>query len=260
MTVRKPAVSGLFYSADKDALRRDVDAMLDAAHATGQSVPKAIIAPHAGFRYSGPVAASAYKLLEPARQRIRRVLLLGPAHRVYLDGMALSSAEGFATPLGTVPLDRDLLATIAALPDVCVSDKAHRDEHCIEVQLPFLQTVLAEFSLAPVVVGRCAAEPVAAVIDAAWGGPETLIVISSDLSHYHPYDEARRIDAQTCSRIVASATDLGGGEACGAHAINGLMATRGSLDLRVDAIDTRNSGDTSGTRDRVVGYGSFVLH
>jgi AmmeMemoRadiSam system protein B len=260
MTVRKPAVAGLFYAADEGALRRDVDAMLDAAHASGPSVPKALIAPHAGFRYSGPVAASAYKLLEPARQRIRRVLLLGPAHRVYLDGMAIPSADGFATPLGTIPLDRELLAKIAPMPEVSISDKAHRDEHSVEVQLPFLQTVLEQFSLAPVVVGRCAPEPVAAVIDAAWGGPETLIVISSDLSHYHPYEEARRIDAQTCSRIVANAMDLGGGEACGAHAINGLMATRGGRNLEVEAVDTRNSGDTSGTRDRVVGYGSFVLH
>lgn len=260
MTVRKPAVSGLFYAADEGALRRDVDAMLDAVHASGRPVPKAIIAPHAGLRYSGPVAASAYRLLEPARQQIRRVLVLGPAHRVPLDGMAIPAVDSFATPLGTVPLDRDLLAKIAALPEVCVSDEAHRDEHCIEVQLPFLQTVLAEFRLAPVVVGRCPAESVAAIIDAAWGGPETLIVISSDLSHYHPYDEARQIDAKTSSRIVANATDLGGHEACGAHAINGLMATRGRREFKVDAIDTRNSGDTSGTRDRVVGYGSFVLH
>lgn len=260
MNVREPAVAGMFYAGRAEQLRRDVESLLGSGSAPPGKAPKAIIVPHAGYVYSGPIAAAAYRLLAPARNDIHRVALFGPAHRVYLDGMAVPAANAFATPLGTVRLDREALDDIAGLPDVGVSDAAHRDEHSLEVQLPFLQTVLADFTLVPVVVGKCAPERVAAAIDALWGGAETLVVISSDLSHYLPYEQATEVDANTCARILGKSTTLTGHEACGAQAINGLMRARHCEGLNVAAMDVRNSGDTAGDRSRVVGYGSFVLH
>jgi len=260
MNIREPAVAGMFYPAGADQLERTVRSLLDDAGAKPGPAPKAMIVPHAGYIYSGPVAAAAYRLLTPARQTIRRVVLLGPAHRVYLDGMAVPAADGFATPLGTVPVAQAARRNICDLPGVDVSDLAHRDEHSLEVQLPFLQAVLDDFELLPIVVGQCEPDRVAGVIDAVWGGPETLIVISSDLSHYLPYAEASEIDASTCARILSKATTLTGNEACGACAVNGLMSAQQCAQLAVAAVDLRNSGDTAGDKSRVVGYGSFILH
>jgi len=260
MNIREPAVAGMFYPAGADQLEREVISMLSDTGANSGPVPKAMIVPHAGYVYSGPVAAAAYRLLAPARQIIHRVVLCGPAHRVYLDGMAVPATDAFATPLGTVPVARAARENICGLPGVDVSDLAHKDEHSLEVQLPFLQAVLDDFELVPVVVGRCEPELVADVIDAVWGGPETLIVISSDLSHYLPYAAARETDANTCGRILSKATTLTGDEACGACAVNGLMSAQHCEQLAVEAIDLRNSGDTAGNKSRVVGYGAFILH
>lgn len=260
MTVREPAVAGLFYPGEAERLSADIDAFLRNSATHSGPAPKALIVPHAGYVYSGLVAAAGYRLLEPARHRIRRVALFGPAHRAYLEGMAIPSTDAFATPLGTTRVDRDATDTVAAMSGVCVSDAAHRDEHCLEVQLPFLQTVLEDFELLPVVVGRCDPTLVAAVIDAVWGGDETLIVVSSDLSHYLAYEEACAIDARTRDRILAKATSLQGNEACGANAVNGLMSARKARELEVEAIDLRNSGDTAGDKSQVVGYGTFTLH
>lgn len=260
MNAREPAVAGVFYPAGARQLRRDVGVLLRKAGTQSGPVPKAMILPHAGYVYSGPVAAQAYCLLSAARQDIRRVVLFGPAHCVYLEGMAVPTNDGFATPLGTVPVDRTMIAEISELPGVCVSDAAHKDEHSLEVQLPFLQTVLEDFKLVPIVVGQCAPALVATVMDAVWGGPETLIVVSSDLSHFHSYNQAKQVDANTCSRILSKATTLSGQEACGAHAINGLMHAAHCRPLQVEAVDVRNSGDTCGDKDRVVGYGAFILH
>lgn len=260
MTVRQPAVAGMFYAAGPEALQQDVDRLLSGAGNHTGCVPKAMIVPHAGYVYSGPVAAEAYGLLRPARDRIRRVVLFGPSHRVYLDGMGIPSVDKFATPLGEVPLDRQTLAMVAPLPGVRVSDAAHKDEHSLEVQLPFLQTVLSDFELAPIVVGDCNADLVADVMDAVWGGPETLVLVSSDLSHYLSYGDAKEVDENTCRRILNKETTLSGHEACGAYAVNGLMRSRHSVPLTVQTLDLRNSGDTAGTKDRVVGYGAFVLH
>lgn len=258
--IRDAAVAGLFYPGQADRLAREVRALLDAADWHSGPVPKAMIVPHAGYVYSGPVAAEAYRLLAPAHERIHRVVLFGPAHRLYLDGMAVPSVDGFATPLGTVPVDGAARDEILALPGVCVSDAAHRDEHSLEVQLPFLQTLLATFTVLPVVIGRSEPTLVADALDALWGGPETLIVISSDLSHYLPYDEAQAVDANTSRKILARATTLAGTEACGANAINGLMSSAHGRQLDIEAVDVRNSGDTAGDRGRVVGYGAFILH
>ena len=258
MKARPAAVAGLFYPAGEKALRTTVSALLAEAPA-GEGRAKALIVPHAGYIYSGPTAAHAYRLLEGRRTQITRVVLLGPAHRVYLEGMALPSVDAFTTPLGDVPVDRDAVRQVLELPGTEISDHAHAMEHCLEVHLPFLQTLLDEFRLVPIVVGACPATSVEAVIEALWDGDETLVLVSSDLSHYHPYDEARHIDANTTARIEARETDLAGEEACGAHAINGLMRTAQAKGLGVRTLDVRNSGDTAGDRQRVVGYGAYAL-
>lgn len=258
MTVRPAAVAGMFYPADAVMLQRTVRELLAAAP-PGDSEAKAIITPHAGYPYSGPTAAHAYRLLEGRRQRIRRVVLLGPAHRVYLQGMALPSVDAFATPLGDVPIDAQGVEQALAQPGTQVSDEAHAAEHSLEVQLPFLQTVLDDFQLVPIVVGACPAGDVETVIDALWGGDETVIVVSSDLSHFHAWADARAIDARTTARIEARETTLQGEEACGACALNGLLLAAQAHGLRVRTLDVRNSGDTAGDRVRVVGYGSYEL-
>jgi hypothetical protein len=196
----------------------------------------------------------------PDPDQVSRVLLIGPAHRVYVDGMAIPSDDCFSTPLGDIALDTEALERIRGLPGVRVFDEAHREEHCLEVQLPFLQTVLHDFKLVPIVVGGASPQQVAAVIDTLAEDPHTLVVISSDLSHYLSYDEARRTDSDTCDRILHKATSLRGEQACGAAAINGLMASKKGRALRVDLLHACNSGDTAGSRDRVVGYAAFALY
>ncbi len=255
---RNAAVAGLFYPEETAILAQTVTELLAAAP-PGDARAKAIIAPHAGYPYSGPTAAHAYRLLEDRRGAIERVVLLGPAHRVYLQGMALPSVAAFSTPLGDVPVDAAAVERALALPGMQVSDAAHEHEHSIEVHLPFLQTVLGAFRLVPIVVGICPAEQVQAVLEALWGGDETLIVVSSDLSHFHAYSEAREIDARTTARIEARESSLHGDEACGAYAVNGLMLAARAHGLHVRTLDVRNSGDTAGDRHRVVGYGSYAL-
>lgn len=258
MKARPAAVAGMFYPAETAALERVVRTLLSAAPPRNGAA-KAIIAPHAGYPYSGPTAACAYRLLEERRDSIRRVILLGPAHRVYLEGMAVPSVDAFTTPLGDVPLDADGVRQALAMPGVQTSDEAHAEEHSLEVHLPFLQTVLDEFSLVPIVVGVCPAADVEAVLEALWGGDETLIVVSSDLSHFHEYAEAREIDEHTTARIEACESNLHGEDACGAYAINGLMLAAKVRGMQVRTLDVRNSGDTAGDRHRVVGYGAYAL-
>lgn len=257
---RPAAMAGMFYPESAAVLARDVGAMLSAArqHSEGlQAAPKAIIAPHAGYVYSGPIAASVYAPLAAWRASIRRVVLLGPTHRVAVDGLALPSCAAFVTPLGMVPIDRQAIACIADLPQVVVSDAAHAQEHSLEVQLPFLQTVLDDFSLLPLAVGHASASEVAEVLERLWGGDETLIVISSDLSHYLPYVAARQSDAASAAHILALDAQLDHQQACGATPLNGLLLAARRHGLQAHQIDLRNSGDTAGDKSRVVGYGAF---
>ena len=261
--VRPAAVAGMFYPGNARALTEEVDELLGGAGPLAPRVgfPKAIIVPHAGYIYSGGVAASAYDAVRPARGIVRRVVLLGPVHRVPVRGLATVSNAAFATPLGEVPIDRDALASLADLPQVLTSDPAHAMEHSLEVQLPFLQKALGQgFKLVPFAVGMANAAEVAQVIERLWGGPETLIVISTDLSHYHAYDEARRIDGETISRISSFATDLHHDEACGATPLNGMLSVAKKRGLSLKLLSACNSGDTAGGRDRVVGYSSFGLY
>ncbi len=261
---RPPAVSGRFYAGDAATLARDVDGLLaDAARrAAGPlAAPKALIAPHAGYIYSGAVAASAYQRLRPVRDSIRRVVLLGPAHRVAFRGFAVPGVEAFQTPLGPVLLDRAAIDGLADLPDVAVRDDAHAQEHGLEVHLPFLQRVLgAQMRLVPIVVGDASPDQVAALLARLWGGDETVIIVSTDLSHYHDHETARRIDGETVKRIERMAVgSFGPGEACGSRPVNGLLQHVAQLGYRVTELDVRNSGDTAGPKDRVVGYGSWAL-
>lgn len=259
MTVRPPAVAGMFYPADAQVLRAQLGELLHADRGRMPVRPKAIIAPHAGYIYSGAVAAPAYALLRDVTG-IERVLLIGPAHRVFLRGLALPAADEFATPLGRIPLDTEAAAELKKLPQVGVSEAAHALEHSLEVQLPFLQSVLPDFKLVPLVVGDANPEEVAAAIDAVWTDDTTLPVISSDLSHYLDYARARALDAATGEAILRGADDLGPEQACGCAAINGLMRSLRRRGLKISLVDMRNSGDTAGPRDRVVGYASYVIH
>ncbi|HET7370557.1 MAG TPA: AmmeMemoRadiSam system protein B [Gammaproteobacteria bacterium] len=255
---RPAAVAGLFYPHEPSLLRDNVEQLLADNPQTG-AVPKALIAPHAGYIYSGSVAARAYNLLKPVAEAISRVVLIGPSHRWPVNGLAAPSVEAFATPLGEVPLDRAALDALIELPQVEVSDEAHASEHSLEAQLPFLQVVLADFTLVPLVIGRATPSEVAAVLDRLWGGAETLVVVSSDLSHYHSYDDAQAIDTNTAARIAARTTGLIGEQACGYQSINGLMQTPRSQPLAIHQLDLRNSGDTAGPKRQVVGYGAFAL-
>jgi len=259
--VRRPAVAGTFYPADRDELSRELSDMLEQAaeDAPAPAFPKIVIVPHAGYIYSGPVAASAYDSLCAARGIAKRVILLGPAHRVYVRGLALPGVEAFDTPLGRIPIDTAAVESIRSLPQIVESVQAHAMEHSLEVQLPFLQRVIGEFTLVPLVVGEASAEGVAQVIERLWGGPETLIVISSDLSHYLSYDEATRIDAITAGAIVGFDTGISHEQACGATPVTGALLVAQKHGLNARRLDVRNSGDTAGGKGRVVGYGSFAF-
>lgn len=259
--VRPAAVAGTFYPGERDALSREVAEYLAEARAAppAPAYPKALVVPHAGYIYSGAVAAQAYALLRPARGLVSRVVLLGPCHRVAMRGLALPAATAFDTPLGRVPVDAGAVQAIAALPQVGVSAATHAQEHALEVQLPFLQTVLGEFSLVPLVVGAASAEQVALVLDTLWGGPETLIVISTDLSHYRSYEDARAIDARTVASILALETGIDHEQACGATPLAGFLLAAKRRGLEGELLDARNSGDTAGGRDRVVGYAAFAF-
>jgi MEMO1 family protein len=259
--VRPPAVAGRFYPHNAAALRAMVSGFLDHADAgEAKAPPQAIIVPHAGYAYSGAVAARAYATLAASAGRIRRVVLVGPAHFVWVDGVAAPTAVAFGTPLGLVPIDRAGVEAIRGLPKVVESDEPHQKEHSIEVQLPFLQTVLADFKLVPLAVGDIEASTLAAVLDKLWHAQDTLIVISSDLSHYHDYTEAKELDAETASAIEhCDGGRLGPGDACGYLPIRALLAVAKKRGLGVRRLDLCNSGDTAGTHQRVVGYGSWAI-
>lgn len=255
--VRPPAVAGTFYPADPKRLEADVARMLASANVSPPNrLPKALIVPHAGYVYSGPVAASAYACLRTGREQVRRVVLLGPAHRVYVQGLALPDAEAFDTPLGRMRVDVDAALALGLDRNAA----AHAHEHSIEVELPFLQSVLASFDIVPIAVGDAEAEHVAAVIDGLWGGPETIIVISSDLSHYLPYSVAQSVDEMTARKVLALDGSLAHDEACGAVPINGLLLVARRRGLLPVALDIRSSGDTAGSKGQVVGYGAFAFY
>ncbi len=265
--VRQPAVAGAFYHSDRLLLQSNVNDLLETAllkankKKPGKNLiaPKAIIVPHAGYIYSGPTAAAAYAQLNVARDSIKRVVLLGPVHRVPVNGLALPVDSIFATPLGRVQVDLDAVASIKNMPQVVESAAAHALEHSLEVQLPFLQTVLEDFTLVPLAVGDATGKQVAEVLETLWGGPETLIVISSDLSHFQPYETARAIDSETVQKILTFHGPLNHQQACGGTPVNGLLLAARKHHLLSQLLDLCNSGDTAGDKNRVVGYASIAF-
>lgn len=258
--VRPAAQAGRFYPASSVRLQSDVNDYLAGAVPPEGPVPKAMIAPHAGYVYSGSVAAAAFVRLGPAHERIRRAVVIGPSHYEEFDGIVTSGLDAFATPLGVVPVDRAAREDVLGMPQVSVYEPAHQPEHSLEVELPFLQTVLDEFRLVPLLVGRAGAAEVAEVLDRLWGGGETCVVVSSDLSHYLEYGVARRRDQATAEAIVGLRGDrLDGQCACGHRAIAGLLAVARARGLRGETLQLSNSADAGGSRDRVVGYGAFAF-
>ncbi len=281
--VRSAAVAGTFYPADAGELRDQVQTMLDVAarvdrpesddrpgvapisvsaserRARGRGSPAALIAPHAGYVYSGPIAARAFGTLRRRSSGIDRVVIIGPSHFVPFGGIALPDADVMDTPLGSVPLDREACDRVRRFPHVATAAEPHRREHALEVELPFLQIVLGDFSVVPLVTGDATPQQVAEVLEAVWDH-RTLVVVSSDLSHFHDYDTARRLDRATADAIVEGRPhDLGRGSACGRLAIQGLLAATLRRCLDVSLLDLRSSGDTAGGRDEVVGYGAFRI-
>ena len=259
--IRPPAVAGRFYPADAARLRAMVDRFVAEAGGHADRLPKAVIAPHAGYVYSGPTAGHAFAAISPYGPQIRRVVVIGPAHFVPIRGLAVPSAESFRTPLGDVPLDREAIAAIRGLPQVVLADAPHAPEHALEVELPFLQNVVGEFALVPLVVGDASAEEVAGVLGRLWDGPDTLIVISSDLSHYETHACASEHDAATAAAIERfDHAALGPRDACGHLPIAGLLVDARRREMQIERLDLRNSGDTAGPKDQVVGYGAWAFH
>ncbi len=267
--VRKPAVAGSFYPADPTELAELIASQLDAARATSGTdagtvsrlgAPAAVIAPHAGYIYSGTTAALAYQLVREFADQYRRVVLLGPAHRVAIRGLATAAASSFATPLGDIPVEDLRDHEVSALPQVAENPEAHALEHALEVHLPFLQTVLADFILVPMVVGSASPQEVSAVIDALCTDVQTLLVVSSDLSHYLPHEQAKAVDTATVEQIVRLEGPLSHEQACGATPVNGLLLNARRRGQTARLLGMCTSGDTAGDRDRVVGYASVAFH
>lgn len=258
-SVLQPGVAGRFYPGDPETLSRDLQGYLSAASRPADMTAKAIIAPHAGYIYSGAIAASAYKLLEG--QEIDRVVLLGPSHHAGFRGVALPDVQAMRTPLGDIKLDRDSMIRLQQEPDVDWFTDAFRPEHSLDVQLPFLRHILGDsFILLPMLVGDVTPDRLDTLLEMVWGGDETLVVISSDLSHFHSYEDAEKIDSASCQAIeTLNSGMLQGGNACGCRAVNGLLARARRLDMRATTLDRRNSGDTAGSKDKVVGYGAWAF-
>jgi MEMO1 family protein len=262
--IRPPAVAGRFYAGDARRLRATVSELLaqapTSAKMPARTSPKALIAPHAGYVYSGGVAATAFATLRKSAPSIARVVLIGPVHYVAVRGIAAPTVDAFETPLGSMPVDRAAISAIADLPFVVQADGPHAPEHALEVELPFLQALLPSFAIVPLLVGRAAAQDVADVLRRLWGGPETLIVVSSDLSHYHDSDTARRLDAATADAIERGDWEsLGPNQACGSLAVAGLLVEANRRGLAARRLSLCNSGDTAGSRDQVVGYGAWMV-
>ena len=250
----------MFYPGNPAELMATVDALLAEFDSGKKATPTALISPHAGYVYSGSTAAMAYASLALLRQQIKRVILLGPTHRVAVNGIAVPEATAFATPLGNIPLDLDAIDQLRDLPQIVFSDRVHAQEHSLEVHLPFLQRVLGDFKLVPLAVGEASPQAVAEVLDRLWGGPETLIVISSDLSHFLNYSTAQQVDRNTCQHILQLDTGIQPQQACGAYPINGLLRAARQRGLTPQLIHLCNSGDTAGDKNRVVGYASFAFY
>ncbi|MHA1539874.1 MAG: AmmeMemoRadiSam system protein B [Alphaproteobacteria bacterium] len=250
--------SGSWYPQDATALREMVTDFVEGAKPY-PFAPKMMIVPHAGLRFSGSIAGTAYRILEAQKSKIERVILIGPSHRTNFKGIAIPSHAFFETPFGHLPVNQEALTALKNIDGVETSDAVFEEEHCLELQFPFVHQVLKNVSIVPMIVGLADPELVAAALAEIWGGEETVILISSDLSHYHDYMTARSLDKKSAGMIEALSPKLTGMNACGHRVINGALQRAKNINMRVTGIDVRNSGDTVGSKDRVVGYGSFIF-
>jgi AmmeMemoRadiSam system protein B len=258
--VREPAVAGMFYPGQPHALEQEVQQYLETGLGAPPAPPKAIIAPHAGYLYSGPIAGSAFKPWRGLRGKIKRVVLIGPSHHCYFHGLALSPHGQWDTPAGRFTVDADAIEQLARLPGAHFSAEAHREEHALEVELAFLHATLGPVQIVPILTGEVDDDTVAEALGLVWGGPETLIVVSSDLSHYYDYRTAQKLDRATADAIEELAPgEIHPPQACGRLAIQGLLQMAEDQGLTPLTVDLRNSGDTAGRKDRVVGYGAFAF-
>ena len=267
-SVRPPAVASLFYPGEAAELKQNLREMLDEASEAedpNEDLPadqylKALIVPHAGYVYSGTTAARAYHLLRKNRDDFRRVIILGPAHRVWLEGIAFPGTDAFETPLGRIPLAKQQIRELLRFPEVQLRDDAHQDEHCLEVQLPFLQEILNEFELIPAVVGEISPDSLSGLLENLLEDPQNLLLLSTDLSHFHSYSEAQAIDQKTAEAIESFEDEkILPEQACGAHPLRGLLRHARIQGWRIQRLGLCNSGDTAGSKDRVVGYGAWAL-
>jgi AmmeMemoRadiSam system protein B len=259
-SVRPASAAGLYYPKDADALRRVLTTLLARPRPDVARLPKALVVPHSGYSFSGAVAAAAYRTLQPRGDAIRHVVLVGPSHRVPMRGLAMPSCQYYSTPFGPVPVDDSARQRLRELGLAGVADAPHALEHSLEVQVPFLQELLREFDLLPIAVGSAPPEQVARALDAVWGGPETLVIVTSDLSHHRTHAEALLLDGQTAASILARRSDVSDAQACGAGGVNGLMEIARRKSLEVTLLERGTSGDTAGDCSRVVGFASFMLH
>lgn len=265
MNIRNPAVAGVFYPEDPGALQSMVEDFLNNIPASNtvkpHRQPRALIAPHAGYIYSGQTAAYAYKLLGTFRDTIKRIILLGPNHRVFVKGIAAPSCHYFRTPLGEVSIDQPVIERLCKQHLLHINDTPHEQEHSLEVHLPFLQILLPpSFHLVPLLVGEASTDQVSAILDQFWENSENLIIVSTDLSHFHPYRQAQAIDWQTTALIEQFSPNVEGEQACGCNPLNGLLKLAHEKQAAIQTLDVRNSGDTAGDKQRVVGYGAFALY
>lgn len=262
MRIRSAAVAGTFYPQSAQQLQTEIHQLLKENKRSNDvsGTLKALIVPHAGYIYSGAIAATAYNILKNSAHNIHRVILLGPSHRVALRGMAMSDCDVFTTPLGNIALDTNALKDLQTFANIKIVPEAHTWEHSLEVQLPFLQSVLNDFLLIPLVVGLTSADEVAQLLEPFWQDQHTLIVISSDLSHYLTYQQAKEQDSDTSRLIESKYFQLHGEQACGCYPLNGLLKLTSNQEVKIVTLDQRNSGDTAGDRNRVVGYGAYAVY
>ncbi len=258
--VRTTAVAGAFYPSEPEILSKDIQRYIEETPSVSLPVPKAIIVPHAGYEYSAGVAASAYKLLKSGRKSIKKVVILAPSHKIGFNGMALTKASAYETPLGNVEIDKEMNEQLLALPLVDYLEEAHKSEHSLEVQLPFLKEALDDFKLIPVITGNASPTDVETLLETVWGKKDTLIVISTDLSHYLPYNEACILDNKTKTAIENLDIDsIEQEQACGYVPLKGMLTIAKAKKMQVETLEVKNSGDTSGSKNRVVGYGAWAF-
>ena len=259
--IKQADVAGMFYPGEEASLRQMVDGFIQKALSFDLR-PRAIIAPHAGYIYSGSIAGTAYKTIAAVRDQIENVIIMSPAHRFYLRGIALHMADAFATPLGNIPVNIGIVKKIKQFSSVQWEERSFIQEHGLETHLPFIQRAFKPgIKIVPMIVGECQESEVAEILESVWEDPRNFVIISSDLSHFHSYADAKKLDRNTVDLIQnLDSQSLDTEFACGHYPICGLLNLARNRKLKIKALDIRSSGDTAGSKESVVGYGSFAVY